>query len=233
MRKSATFAVALAGLFWSIAANAATITVYTDKSLYDAAIAAHPGLTPHDVSLSSFVNPPELDITSSSNFQPVKVSAVGGVPYLSDNTSFAVDTMNMAPAANVRAVAFDYFVGDPGATVGSITGSISVNGAVAAGTTNTHGSPATPVPFFGVISDSNADYGYIFPPIDYSNNGLTAVTTGNANYSNYNLPTFSGNGSAEIGLRLTAAEIPEPGSMMLLGTGVLGVAGVLRRKLML
>lgn len=154
MRKSATFAVALAGLFWSIAANAATITVYTDKSLYDAAIAAHPGLTPHDVSLSSFVNPPELDITSSSNFQPVKVSAVGGVPYLSDNTSFAVDTMNMAPTANVRAVAFDYFVGDPGATVGSITGSISVNGAVAAGTTNTHGSPATPVPFFGVISDS-------------------------------------------------------------------------------
>ena len=27
--------------------------------------------------------------------------------------------------------------------------------------------------------------------------------------------------------------VPEPGSMMLLGTGVLGLAGVLRRKLML
>ena len=87
--------------------------------------------------------------------------------------------------------------------------------------------------YFGVISDSNADYGYIFPPIDYSNNGLTAVTTGNSNYSNYGVPVFSGNGSAEIGLRLTGEQVPEPGSMVLLGTGALGLAGVLRRKLML
>ncbi|MFZ0704684.1 MAG: PEP-CTERM sorting domain-containing protein [Candidatus Korobacteraceae bacterium] len=84
---------------------------------------------------------------------------------------------------------------------------------------------------FGVISDSSADYGYIFPPINYSNNGLTAITTGNDNYSGYGVPVFSGNGAAEIGLRLS--EVPEPGSMILLGTGVLGLAGVLRRKLML
>lgn len=87
--------------------------------------------------------------------------------------------------------------------------------------------------YFGVISDAAADYGYIFPPINYSNNGLTAVTSGNSNYSNYNLPTFAGNGGAEIGLRLTAEQVPEPGSMVLLGTGALGLAGVLRRKLML
>lgn len=87
--------------------------------------------------------------------------------------------------------------------------------------------------YFGVISDSNADYGYIFPPIDYSNNGLTAITTGNSNYSGYGVPVFSGNGSAEIGLRLSEANVPEPGSMVLLGTGVVGLAGVLRRKLML
>lgn len=85
--------------------------------------------------------------------------------------------------------------------------------------------------YFGVISDSAADYGYIFPPINYSNNGLTAVTTGNSNYTGYNIPLFSGNGAAEIGLRLS--EVPEPGSMVLLGTGALGLAGVLRRKLML
>jgi hypothetical protein len=85
--------------------------------------------------------------------------------------------------------------------------------------------------YFGVISDANADYGYIFPPIDYSNNGLTAVTTGNSNYSGYNIPLFSGNGSAEIGLRLS--EVPEPGSLVMLGTGALGLAGVLRRKLTL
>jgi hypothetical protein len=87
--------------------------------------------------------------------------------------------------------------------------------------------------YFGVISDAAADYGYIFPPIDYSANGLTAVTSGNSNYSGYGVPIFSGNGSAEIGLRLTEAAVPEPGSMVLLGTGVLGLAGMLRRKLML
>ncbi len=86
---------------------------------------------------------------------------------------------------------------------------------------------------FGVISDSSADYGYIFPPINYSNNGLTAITTGNDNYTGYGIPVFSGNGGAEIGLRLSEASVPEPGSMVLLGTGVLGLAGVLRRKLML
>jgi len=87
--------------------------------------------------------------------------------------------------------------------------------------------------YFGVISNAAADYGYIFPPIDYSNNGLTAVTSGNSNYSGYGVPVFSSSGSAEIGLRLTEGSVPEPGSMVLLGTGVVGLAGVLRRKLML
>jgi hypothetical protein len=87
--------------------------------------------------------------------------------------------------------------------------------------------------YFGVISDASADYGYIFPPIDYSSNGLTAVTSGNSNYSGYGVPVFSGNGGAEIGLRLTEAAVPEPGTLVMLGTGALGLAGVLRRKLML
>lgn len=87
--------------------------------------------------------------------------------------------------------------------------------------------------YFGVIADNDASIGYIFPPINYSNNGLTARTDGNSNYSGYGEPVFSGNGSAEAALRLGTSPVPEPGSMMLMGTGVLGLAGVLRRKLML
>jgi PEP-CTERM motif len=87
--------------------------------------------------------------------------------------------------------------------------------------------------YFGVISDASASIGYIFPPINYSNNGLTALTSGNSNYSGYGEPVFAGNGAAEVALRLGTSPVPEPGSMMLMGTGVLGLAGVLRRKLML
>ncbi len=87
--------------------------------------------------------------------------------------------------------------------------------------------------YFGIIGDAHLDIGYIFPTISYSNNGLTAVETGNSNYSGFGVPIFSGNGSAEIGLRLDTTTVPEPGSIALLGSGVLGLAGVLRRKLML
>jgi hypothetical protein len=85
--------------------------------------------------------------------------------------------------------------------------------------------------WFGVISDNEEDVGYIFPPVNYSVNGLTAVTSGNANYTGYANPAFGGNGGAEIALRITTGSaVPEPGSIALMGTGVLGLAGVLRRK---
>ncbi len=87
--------------------------------------------------------------------------------------------------------------------------------------------------YFGVIGDAEALVGYIFPPISYSDNGLTALTSGNSNYSGYGEPTFAGFGGAQIALRLGQTAVPEPGSLVLLGTGALGLAGVLRRKLML
>jgi PEP-CTERM motif len=85
--------------------------------------------------------------------------------------------------------------------------------------------------YFGVISDANTDIGYIYPPINYSNNGLTALTSGNSNYTGYGVPVFSGNGAAQAALRLSES-VPEPSSLVMLGAGVLGVAGMLRRKLL-
>ena len=87
--------------------------------------------------------------------------------------------------------------------------------------------------WFGIIADNNIGLGYIYPPITYSANGLTADIGGNVNYDNYANPVYDGFGGAEIGLQLTAgsSSIPEPGSVFLLGSGVLGLAGVLRRKI--
>jgi hypothetical protein len=87
--------------------------------------------------------------------------------------------------------------------------------------------------WFGVISDNEEDVGYIFPPVNYSANGLTAVTSGNSNYNSFADPSFAGYAGAEIALRINEGGqgVPEPGSIALLGTGVLGLAGLLRRKI--
>jgi hypothetical protein len=77
--------------------------------------------------------------------------------------------------------------------------------------------------WFGIIADSPIDVGYIFPPVAYSSNGLSAVTTGNVNYITYAVPTFdpSNPGSAEIGLQISGSTsaIPEP------STWAMGLAG--------
>src|SRR5581483_9765922 len=101
MKKFATLAAAVLGVVWSVAASAGTITVYTDRSLYDAAITGKPGLIAHDVSLNPFVNPSELDIISSPGLNPVNVTTLGGTFYLTNQHNVATDTMDMSPAANV------------------------------------------------------------------------------------------------------------------------------------
>ena len=84
--------------------------------------------------------------------------------------------------------------------------------------------------WFGIIGTANFQVGYIYPPFVYSASGMDAVTSGNTNYCNYASPSLCGGGSAEIGLRILENETPEPASLVLLGSGLIGIAGGVRRK---